>query len=257
MSFRTTLQVPHPIPYQGSKRIIAADILCFFQPDTETLYEPFVGSAAVSIAAAFRNAAKCFVLSDWNDALTALWQEIVFRPEALIDGYSALWLAEDGDERAFYDKVRKEFNSSHQPDRFLYLLARCVKASVRYNAYGEFNQSPDNRRRGTRPVRMADYVRRTSSLLSGRTEVRSGDYREIIRHATAADLIYIDPPYQGVCGNKDPRYFKDVCFSEFSQALADMNDRGLSYIVSYDGYNTLRTYGKTLPQVAATYAHPH
>jgi len=46
------MKVPHPIPYQGSKRNLAKYILPFFPQDVGTLFEPFAGSAAISIAAA-------------------------------------------------------------------------------------------------------------------------------------------------------------------------------------------------------------
>ncbi len=45
------MYVPQPIPYQGSKRYIAKVILAFFPKAVETLFEPFAGSAAVSLAA--------------------------------------------------------------------------------------------------------------------------------------------------------------------------------------------------------------
>ena len=46
------MNVPHPIPYQGSKRGIARLILKYFPDDVDTLIEPFAGSAAVSLAVA-------------------------------------------------------------------------------------------------------------------------------------------------------------------------------------------------------------
>jgi DNA adenine methylase len=53
-----------------------------------------------------------------------------------------------------------------RPDYFLYLLARCVKGSVRYNANGEFNQSPDNRRKGMRPDFMRSNIIAVSMLMN-------------------------------------------------------------------------------------------
>jgi DNA adenine methylase len=65
--------------------------------------------------------------------------------------------------------VRAEFNKTKRPDYLLYLLARCVKASVRYNANGDFNQSPDNRRLGRNPQQMMDDILFVSKLLFGKT----------------------------------------------------------------------------------------
>lgn len=54
------MKVPHPIPYQGSKRNLAKQILSFFPNDTRVLFEPFAGSAAISIAAAFKKKVPTF-----------------------------------------------------------------------------------------------------------------------------------------------------------------------------------------------------
>lgn len=52
--------VPHPIPYQGSKRQLAPVVLSYFPSRFGRLVEPFAGSAAVSLAAAHRRLADTF-----------------------------------------------------------------------------------------------------------------------------------------------------------------------------------------------------
>ena len=146
--------VPHPIPYQGSKRNLAPVILSYFPSHFRRLVEPFAGSAAVSLAAAHRRLADRFLINDAHAPLIDLWREIVDRPEELAGKYSRLWRAQLGRERDYYDVVRKKFNETHKPEYFLYLLARCVKAAIRYNGEGDFNNSPDNRRKGAHPDTM-------------------------------------------------------------------------------------------------------
>lgn len=240
-------KVPHPIPYQGSKRNLAAAILRFFPPDVQTLYEPFSGSAAVSLAAAHHQLAQKFVLSDRNGPLIKLWQAIINAPEQIARQYEELWCAQLGKERAYYDFVRVQFNQTGRPDYFLYLLARCVKAAVRYNTNGEFNQSPDNRRRGAQPRTMKTHILAASKLLAGKTCCLTQDYREVVQQAKPTDLIYMDPPYQGVCGKRDPRYLENVLFDAFVATLEQLNQREISYIVSYDGRTGTKTFGKPLP----------
>ncbi len=111
--------------------------------------------------------------------------------------------------------MRNRFNKIQKPADLLYLLARCVKASVRYNSRGEFNQSPDNRRKGRRPESMREDIFAVSNLLRGRTVTTSKDYREVLASVSREDLVYMDPPYQGVCSNRDPRYYMNVNFDEF------------------------------------------
>src|SRR5439155_25350005 len=85
------MSIPHPIPYQGSKRGLARAILQYFPDDTVRLVEPFAGSAAVSIAAAHYGIAQKFVLNDLNRALIALWDEIINQPERIARAYETLW----------------------------------------------------------------------------------------------------------------------------------------------------------------------
>lgn len=244
----TGRRLPHPIPYQGSKRGLSHRILSFFPRQRVRLFEPFAGSAAVSIAAVANGTVKGIVLNDANAPLMGLWERIIHKPDELLDTYSQLWHEQLGHEREFYNQVRDDFNRSHNPDFLLYLLARCVKASVRYNSNGEFNQSPDNRRKGARPETIAKHVQAASRLLGGITVVRHGDFRYALSDVMPGDVIYMDPPYQGVCGRRDNRYFSGLPFEEFVESLREMNDRTLSFIISYDGRTGHKTYGNVLPE---------
>ena len=123
---RTGRVLPHPIPYQGSKRALAQRILPLFPKEKVRLFEPFAGSAAVSIAAAANGMLGQIVLNDANEPLMRLWNRIIENPYDLIATYERLWNEQGGDERQYYDYIRAEFNKSHDPDYLLYLLARCV-----------------------------------------------------------------------------------------------------------------------------------
>jgi len=239
--------VPQPIPYQGSKRQIAPRILQHFPAHVSRLVEPFAGSAAFSIAVAARQRADRFWINDAHAPLIGLWREIVYRPDSLADKYSFLWNDQLGRERAYFDRVRKRFNETHDPADFIYLLARCVKAAIRYNASGEFNNTPDNRRKGARPAQMRRRIFHASELLRKRTRLTAWDYKKVLAHCADADLVYMDPPYQGVCGNRDRRYLPKVDREQFCDELAKLNDRDIMFVVSYDGRTGARIYGKPLP----------
>ena len=118
------LKIPHPIPYQGSKRNLATDILRYFPERVMTLIEPFAGSAAITLAAAARGLAVRYVINDLNEPLVGLWRAIVDSPEKLAQQYESLWRAQHEDRREYYDKVRADFNRAGRPDHMLYLLAR-------------------------------------------------------------------------------------------------------------------------------------
>jgi DNA adenine methylase len=241
------MKVPQPFPYQGSKRNLAAAIIAQFPSDVDTLIEPFAGSAAVTLKAAAQDLACAFIINDLNRPLMGLWEAVISSPEKLCRQYEMLWQAQHQDRRSFYDQAREAFNRAPQPDKLLYLLARCVKAAVRYNADGRFNQSPDNRRAGMHPDTMRVNILGASRLLRGRTTCLSCDYKQVLARAGRRDLIYMDPPYQGVCGQRDPRYLKAVLFEEFVQVLESLNARDISYLVSYDGRTGDRVHGQPLP----------
>lgn len=240
---------PHPFPYQGSKRGIAKFILPYFPPGLDRVVEPCCGSAAVSIAAATHGLARRFWINDLNAPLMALWREIVERPEQLVADYARLWRDQQPYMKEFFFGVRREFNESHQPSHLLYLLARIVKGSVRYNADGAFNQSPDNRRAGMRPSVMRRQILGVHRLLAGRTSLSATDYRRVALTSTPEDLVYFDPPYQGTSQARDRRYCNGVDYDEFVGTLRTMNKLGLSYVVSYDGWTGDKTHGKLLPGV--------
>ncbi len=242
------MKIPHPIPYQGSKRRLTPAILACFPAGRPRLVEPFAGSAAVTLAAAARDKASDYVIGDLNAPLMELWHAIIEEPEVICDRYRHLWEDQTGREREYYDQVRGSFNKSHRPEYLLYLLLRCVKAAVRYNSNGEFNQSPDNRRRGMNPATVRGQIVGASRLLKGKSTVAAADYREVLSHAQPSDIVYMDPPYQGVCGDRDARYIKGLEFEEFIAALRGLNERCISYILSYDGRANDRIYGKPMPE---------
>jgi len=242
------LAIPHPIPYQGSKRGLAQAILSFFPKGVERLIEPFAGSAAVSLATAYQDTVRAFVLNDANIPLMLLWDTIIQQPEEIAEQYERIWQGQfAASETQYYNRIRDEFNRTQRPDYFLFLLTRCVKASVRYNANGEFNQSADNRRKGTIPSTMRKNIYGASRIFKGRTCLMHGEYRRALEGATPGDIVYMDPPYQGVCGNRDPRYSTGLSHDAFMADLAMLNANDIAYILSYDGRTGEKHYGRPIP----------
>jgi DNA adenine methylase len=241
------MKLPHPIPYQGSKRNLADQILRFFPDNFDRLIEPFAGSAAMTIASAFYFKANRFVINDINEPLINLWENIIENPKSIIKHYHDIWHGQHGNEEEYYYQIRERFNDTKQPEYLLFLLAKCVKAAVRYNAQGQFNQSPDKRRLGRNPQMMRDDILRVSQLLKGKTECYSQDYENILDLATDNDLVYMDPPYQGTGVNGGFNYAGNIEFDNFIVSLFDLNNRKVPFILSYDGRTGNKTYGNPLP----------
>lgn len=241
-------KLPQPIPYQGSKRSLARAIFSYLPHRIDRLVEPFAGSAALSVYAAANHFADRYLLNDLNAPLIELLRLIVEDPEHIARLYQDLWCAQLGQERRFYDDVRDQFNQTQAPEHLLFLLARCVKASVRYNNNGAFNQGPDNRRRGRHPASMRQEVLAMSKLLRGRTVFSHVDYREMpALLSPVTDVVYMDPPYQGTSSNRDRRYLGGIDVGEFAAFLVELNARNFMYAVSYDGHKGGKSYGVMLP----------
>lgn len=242
------MKLPHPIPYQGSKRNLADQILRMFPDSFDNLIEPFAGSAAITIASAYYFKANNFIINDINQPLINLWDTIINNPKSMVKSYHDIWHGQLGNEEAYYYEIRDKFNETKQPEYLLFLLAKCVKAAVRYNAQGGFNQSPDKRRLGRNPSSMRDDILRVSQLLKGKIQIHSTDYQNVLDLATADDLIYMDPPYQGTGVNGGFNYAGNIEFDNFVVSLFELNNNNIPYILSYDGRTGDKTYGSPLPE---------
>lgn len=242
------MKLPHPIQYQGSKRSLASIILRYFPNKFPRLVEPFSGSAAISIACAARGKANSYWINDLNKPLAELLGLIINHPVEIANYYETIWNQQHDDPIEHYYRVREDFNRTGDPRLFLYLLARCAKGSVRYNTEGLFNQSPDKRRHGTRPETMRDNIFGVSTLLKGKSVISSLDYKDVLSNVNEEDVVYMDPPYQGVCGDRDSRYFSGISYEEFLAALSELNVRQIRYAVSYDGRTGNKTFGNRLPE---------
>ena len=243
--FRMVIPV---MPYQGSKRKIAKTILGYFPLNSRRIVEPFAGSASISVHAVHNRITPCAWVNDSHEPLMALWTKIINDPKGLADEYELLWDEQVGDEREFFVTVRNRFNHTHEPGDFLYLLARCVKAAVRFNRNGDFNNSPDNRRRGAMPKVMRRRIMMTNHILSDKIILTSKDYRQVMEGCNKDDLVYMDPPWQGTSGTHDKRYHGEFDHEEFCQSLEDLESRNIPFILSYDGRSGDKSYGKTMPK---------
>jgi len=250
--FAVNGKTPHIVQYQGSKRLLAPQILRYMPHKFNRLFEPFSGMAAITIAVAKENRAKEYYINDINEPLIKILQTAIDSPDVLIEKYTAIWEAQftyaGGHLKHFY-YIRDCFNDGEQTtENMLYLLARCVKGSVRYGKSGNFNQSPDKRRHGTNPKNIANNVFAISAMLKGKATFSALDYRKIFDMAEKGDLIYMDPPYQGVSNAKDNRYFSGLSFEEFSESIITLDKREIDYIISYDGECGDKAYGLDLPK---------
>ena len=252
------LTLPHPIPYQGSKRNLAPLIGRYVPPAIETWYEPFAGSAAMSLWLAANRKPRRIVLGDSLLPMTQLWQAILGRPGETATRYAEIWAGQKPGDSDYFNRVRERFNEGQDPIDLLYLVCRCVKNAVRFNAKGRFTQSVDQRRLGMRPDRMRTAIEGASRLLGERTEVRTGDWLETLSDAGPRDFTYMDPPYLGTSIGRDRRYAEWMTQERLVNGLRSLSIRGIRFALSYDGSCGSKVYGPPLPHdLGMTRRHLH
>lgn len=246
-------KAPHLVQYQGSKRILAPQILSFVDKEYDRFIEPFSGTAATSIAMALDGKANSFLINDLNEPLILMLKEAIEEPNRLASNYEKVWQEQyrpelDGDHVKHFYEVRERFNAgARTPENMLYLLARVVKGAVRYDKNGVFNQSPDKRRHGAKPQTIKKNALAISSLLKGKSIFSALSYEKVLEGAKASDLVYMDPPYQGVSFTRDHRYFAGVEVDDFARELQVLNENDVDFIISYDGVCGEKSYGRDLP----------
>jgi len=240
--------LPHPIPYQGSKRRLAPVIARYLPADIETFYEPFAGSAAMTIYAAHHHLAARFVVADSLEPMIHLWRAIVEEPEGTAFRYRDLWARQTDGDGDYFNRVRSRYNETRHHVDLLYLICRCVKNAVRFNRSGCFTQSVDKRRLGMHPDKMMSAIRGVSTLLRGRVEFRTGDWLDTAADARPVDFLYMDPPYLGTSIGRDRRYHRQMMSDELVSGLESLRRRRIPFALSYDGATGGREYGPPLPQ---------
>lgn len=240
-------KLPHPIPYQGSKRKLAPMIHPVLPGKIETFYEPFAGSAAMTLYAAHHGLAKQFVIGDCLEPIIELWRSIIEAPDKTASRYAEIWSGQREDNPDYFNNVRERYNNEHDPVDLLYLICRCVKNAVRFNSSGRFTQSADKRRLGMAPEKMADAITGASFLLKGKTELRKGDWLLTTADARPEDFVYMDPPYLGTTVGRDKRYHQQLERERLISGLESLNQRGIRFALSYDGMTGEKEYGPPLP----------
>ena len=240
-------KLPHPIPYQGSKRNLAPLIGRYVPDDLGTWYEPFAGSAAMALWVARHRRPCRIVLGDSLAPIMELWRAILEQPKAVAARYAELWSGQKPGDATYFNQVRERFNQERDPVDLLYLLCRCVKNAVRFNAKGAFTQSVDKRRLGTRPERLRIAIEGAAELLRGRTEMRAGDWLNTLADAGPGDFSYMDPPYLGTSIGRDRRYAEWMTQERLAAGLRSLNKRRIRFALSYDGMCGDREYGPPLP----------
>lgn len=240
-------KLPHPLPYQGSKRALVPLIAPYVPAQIKTWFEPFAGSAAMTLWAAHKGVAKHYIIGESLEPIAELWRAIIDHPTKTALRYETIWRGQIANDPAYFNRIRARYNGDRDPVDLLYLICRCVKNAVRFNREGVFTQSVDKRRLGMRPEKMTAAIHGASLVLKGRTEVRNGDWLETISDANRYDFVYMDPPYLGTSIGRDKRYAHQMLQERLIEGLLTIRAKDIRFALSYDGMTGGKEYGPPLP----------
>lgn len=93
---------------------MAHEIVKYVPKKVKKIIEPFAGTGAVSIFAAYQNICEAFVLNDINTPLIQMLELCIEEPEILAEQYSEIWhgqFSENENNINYFFKIRNEFNN--------------------------------------------------------------------------------------------------------------------------------------------------
>ncbi|HHW4674954.1 MAG TPA: DNA adenine methylase, partial [Xylella fastidiosa subsp. pauca] len=108
-------KLPLPIPYQGSKRMLAPMIYPLLPSDVVSFYEPFAGSAAMTLFVAHHGVTKRYVLGDTLEPIVDLWASIIEQTSKTAKRYSQVWHGQTTTSTDYFNRVRERYNNEKDP----------------------------------------------------------------------------------------------------------------------------------------------
>lgn len=214
------------IKWSGSKRTQSEAIKKYLPESFDTYFEPFIGGGSMLYAI---NPDKS-VCGDICVPLIDLWNEIKNNPDKLADEYEIRWKRLQEEGYTAYYAIRDEFNKNKSPYDLMFLSRTCVNGLIRFNDKGEFNNSLHHSRPGINPKSLRKTILDWSKNIQN-TTFFADEYSITTATAKQGDLVYLDPPYFHTKG----RYFGTIDFDKFLEYLANLNERSIKYMLSFDG----------------------
>ena len=227
------------IKWSGSKHLVAAELAAYF-PRCNRFIDPFVGGGALLPVRPTRQA----IASDALPELIELWRAIQRDPSGVSSRYEERWRYRMVHGASAYYEIRSRFNVSRSPDDLLFLSRTCVNGLVRFNTKGEFNNSLHYTRPGIHPDKLQAILLDWSHELAG-VEFMAQDYLMTLRSCGEGDFVFLDPPYAHTRGRYRPG---DFSTSQLYEELRGLNDRGVRWLMTFDGRAGNRLYEAVVPR---------
>ena len=228
------------IKWTGSKRSQADEIIQYFPDEIDTYYEPFCGGASMMRRLLDSDIkVEHIVCSDLNKDLIDTWKLVQYQPDTLLEKYTQMYNELNSkstidEKRKYFEQKRYEYNMTHNPFIFFWIMRTCTNGMPRYNRLGQFNNSFHLSRNGITPENLNPIIREWyKKLCMVDIEFINCSYEDIFKKCTDKDFVYLDPPYYNV--KKNTIYYGGLDFEKFFKELGELNNKGVKYLMSFDG----------------------
>ena len=247
-------QETYPIvKWVGGKRQLMFELLKNMPENYNRYFEPFIGGGALFFELQPDNA----YISDMNEELINLYKVVRDNVEELITD-----LQKHDISKEYFMEIRnidrteeyKNWSNIQKASRFIYLNRTCFNGMYRVNSKGEFNV-PFGHYKNPRILDENNLIN-CSNLLQ-KTEIKHGDFSEILKKVKKGDFVYFDPPYVPLSETSSfTSYTKDGFDMDMQFKLRDVCDEldsmGVKFLLSnsdtklvnklYENYNIKKVF---------------
>jgi len=219
------------LKWAGNKYKIVERIKALLPPG-QRLVEPFVGSGALFLNTDYPS----YLLTDANEDLINLYQQLQDEGEAFIDYCRPLFTLENNDKDRYY-ALRDEFNSTSDLRRksaiFLYMNKHGYNGLCRYNMKGGFNVPFGRYKRPYFPeTEMRYFAQKAQHATFEHT-----NFMATMAACQPGDVVYCDPPYVPLSNTANFTSYSANGFgwdeqTELARQAARLAHRGIPVIIS-------------------------
>lgn len=220
------------LKWVGNKQRFAHEIASSFpaMDDSQTYFEPFLGSAAVLGTLQPKRA----VGSDVFHPLVQIWQGVRTDPQLVKSWYEERWIkvVRSNNRRAAYEAIKASYNASPNGADLLFLSRSCYGGVVRFRKKDGYMSTPMGAHNPISPESFNKRVNLWSERVSG-ASFKYGDYKLAFAEAKTGDVIYCDPPYT----HSQSILYGAQSFSlvELMEEISAAKSRGVYVALSIDG----------------------
>ena len=233
------------IKWTGSKRTLSEEIITYFPKNINTYYEPFCGGCSILYQLLHSDViVNEYICSDINIDLITFFNMLKENPNRIYDEYKNRWhilisYKTIPEKQEYYNKVRNDFNITHNPFDFIFLSRTAYNGLIRYNRHGNFNSPFHLTRNGINPEKFKPILIEWSRVLNEKSVTFiTRNYNEIKLNEN--DYMFLDPPY---CNSKE-LYYGNFNTNDFLIWLSHVS---CNYSLTFDGIRGINDNSYNIP----------